>query len=90
MDRGKEPRCASCPRPFLMEGNEMAWEMFNILSTQLRVGGMGGIFGVELTMFPALCDIKQIPPSEREILLDKILIIIPIAVGFWNQSANKD
>jgi hypothetical protein len=70
-----------------------AWEVFELISTQPRTGGMGGFLGFDYSALPVILDSKRIPKYEWPFILDKLNIISNIAVRFWNKNndtAKKD
>ncbi len=88
---GKPTPCGPCPKPYeLSQANEVAWEVFILMSSQLRVAGMGTVLGVDISTFPAVCDVKEVPAKERRFLLDKILKINSIALRYWNKDPDTE
>jgi hypothetical protein len=72
---GKGTPCGECPKPTLMASNYAAWEIFIHLSTQVRVGGLGGFAGIDYASLPALFNVFGVRPEEQIFYLDKIRIL---------------
>ena len=78
--------CAKCPKPFgLQAENLVTWKVFELMSTQLRVGGMGSIMGIDFAAFPVVCDAMEIPIDERSWLLEQLAELSKLVVKFWNK-----
>ena len=71
-----------------MPENHEAWEIFTLMTSQVRTAGMGGtITGVDFNSFKALCEIRGVPQYEREFLLDKVMEVVRIGMSYWNKSS---
>lgn len=82
--------CGTCPKPTLMAENQIAWELFEDTTQQLRVGGMGGIFGFEFSALPVLFTIHQIPEEDWFVMFKKLNTVYSIALRIWNvKDTNK-
>lgn len=73
-----------------MAENELAWEVFLVLSSQLRVAGLGVVTGIDLSSFGVVCDAKNIPQEERSLTLDKIIELNRIAVRYWQEASKSE
>lgn len=87
--QGKETPCYTCPKPFLDEGNIETWEVFQLLSTQIRTGGLGGFIGFDYAALSAIFEAKQVPIYEREFVLDKIRLLTEVASKYLNKKEGQ-
>jgi len=81
----KETPCGTCPKPILDHENVQVWELYQVLSGQLIIGGMGTIIGLN---FPAIHFVFEVYDIPRELWMTYFerLIVIDNAVGkFRNQ-----
>lgn len=68
-----------------MAGNVVVWELFEETTSQLRVGGMGGVFGFDYSSLPLILAVYQVPESEWYVTLRKLSAIYAIALPIWNK-----
>lgn len=73
-----------------MEENTEAWEIFLLLTTQLRVGGMGVILGLDFAAIEPIFNMRQIPLDERTFLLDKLAELSRVVVKYWNKKSEDN
>lgn len=72
-----------------MHGNLAAWEIFEDTTQQLRIGGMGGVFGFEFSALPLLFSIHSLPEDEWYVTLKKLTVIYSVALKIWNTPPPK-
>lgn len=77
------------PPPELLSANEDAWELFAACSSQLILGGMGGVAGVRHDSLPWRMDLLEISPGERYELDEKFRLIERVFVKFCNRDMKK-
>ena len=65
----ENPDCKTCT-PEIEEENEDAWELWNAVSTQWRIGGMGALIGLDYTALFRVAEAMEIEMSA--LLLRKI------------------
>jgi hypothetical protein len=68
----------------LFAENECAWDIFVLLSTQLRSVGFGHLQGIDFTALPVIFDSKGVPHSERYFTIEKLAVLNSIAARHWN------
>jgi hypothetical protein len=74
--------------PELLAGNEDAWELFSACSSQLILGGFGGVAGIRHDSLPWKMDSREIPHEERFAIEEKFRLIEAIFVKFCNRDLN--
>lgn len=66
--------------------NDMAWEIFAVLMTQIRTGGLGGFMGVDYAAVLPLLIAKDVPRQDWDFVLDSLTKLNSIALSCLGQS----
>jgi len=78
-------------KPDLMISNHLAWELFQKISGQVIVAGMGDILGIRFEAIAFILDFYEIYDSEtRHDVFEKILAIDSVRIKFRNQDLIKN
>ncbi len=72
-----------------MRENQLAMDLFDLLSTQLIVGGLGTIVGVSHANLPWLMERYDVPEEEQLDLLEKFRIIEIVFVKNCNKHSGS-
>lgn len=73
----------------LWEENRWSLEVFLALLTQVRVGGMSGIVGLDYNVIPIVMKYLNVPKKQRKIVFKDILLCEKIALEYWNKGDRK-
>lgn len=82
--QAKATPCFRCPKPELDPRNAWIWECFLALASQANVGGMGGVVGFNYAALPVIFAAKGIPFALWGYFVEKLEVITPIALRYWN------
>jgi len=74
-----------CPKPVLFHANQLVWEMFQVLQSQARVAGMGGILGVDFTAIDFVFRMYEVPAEDEFIYFTQIVEVFNVATSIWNR-----
>lgn len=61
----------------------MAAEIFGVLSTQLKVGGLGGVFGFDYAALPFIFRLFDVPESEWLDTFERLSVLCAEALKVW-------
>jgi len=67
----------------LLPENLLAAELFGVLSTQLKVGGLGGVFGFDYAALPFIFGLFDVPPELHRDTFDRLSIMMSTALKIW-------
>lgn len=68
-----------------MAANSVAWTIFQHLTTQAKVGGMGGVFGFDYSALPVLFTAYSVQECQWANYMEKIHVLSSIGVKHWNR-----
>lgn len=77
---GRETPCFTCEIPEIHPENEIVWEVFRLIKTQIRVSAGGDFLGYDLSLVPAIVESKGLPVWMVEEVLNAITVISDVAV----------
>lgn len=80
----RETPCFACPKPELDQSNYECWEVFRLLTRQIRAGAMGGVLGIDFALAPFIFELKRVPVEDWEFMLDKLVILNTVLVKYAN------
>jgi len=85
-----QPPCDKCDyaQPKLLPGNYEAWELWNAVTTQWRVGSMGILLGLDYTAMFAVADILGIDMTPA--ILTKIRVLESKVIADRNKSMAEE
>ena len=69
--------------------NLSAVNTFIAMSTQWRVGGMGGLIGLDYSALPAVMRMKGVPRAEWSDVFDSVRIMEEVAMDTINAQQKK-
>lgn len=89
-DWGKPPPCGACPMPHLHHTNDVVWEIFSVLRTQMRVSGMGEFLGYDFALLPTLLTSFSVPVCEWSDIIEDLNILNNLAVNLSRKAAEEN
>jgi Phage related hypothetical protein (DUF1799) len=81
--------CGPCKKPVLASANHVAWEVFQEMSSQARVAGLGGVIGFDYQSLPFVFGIHQIGSEHWYETYLKLLRVWAVAMKHWNKKEEK-
>jgi len=61
--RDSQQYCADCPRPGILPGNQLVWQLFEAVDTQL-ITSFGGVIGLNYCAVDRVAQWLKIPMNE--------------------------
>lgn len=86
---GRETPCFTCEIPEIHPENEIVWDVFRLVKTQIRVSAGGDFLGYDLTLVPAIIQSKGLPSWMVEEVLLAITVISDVAVRIRQEEREK-
>ena len=69
------PPCFRCKMPTLAPGNELAWRVFSVCSSQMLVVGLGAPLGLRFEAINIAMDHVGVHPDERREVFEKVRLV---------------
>ena len=70
--------CGECTKPILESANYPVWELFQDISSQARIAGLGGFVGYDYSGLETLLRIHHFPEEDWFLVLDKLRAITSV------------
>ena len=71
--------CRACPvftsKPEVLPGNLRAWELYQLVGTQVRVAGMGEVIGLDHTAVLAVFALYDLKGEEAIDIFEKLIVL---------------
>lgn len=85
----KETPCGTCKLVWLIPENELAAQIFFVLLSQLRVGGMGGVFGVDYASLPFMFKVFEVPEELYSDTFERLQVMVNSAIKIFNEKSKR-
>lgn len=59
--------------------------MFQILQSQARVAGMGGVLGVDFTAIEVVLRMYDVPEEDHFVYFSQLVEVFNVASSIWNR-----
>lgn len=86
---GRETPCFTCEIPEIHPENELVWDTFRLIKSQIRVSAGGDFLGYDLSLVPTIIAAKGLPVWMVEDVLHALTAISDVAVRIRQEEREK-
>lgn len=80
--RGVPPDCGICEKPDLLPCNEVVWDVFCTMTTQVRSAGLAGFVGYDFAALPVVLTAFEVPQTQWREVLHGLMVLNSEALAY--------